>query len=161
IRPSAEPEVRWSEEEHKLSALATVSGGTISLDTETGTSRKEGTWELPLDNLGIFVPELGVVIGIASTRDCLEPSDPWFCQVCALDVVEARPPAVRHVWEIPPERAEDVAPSEAVSLAYLRDDSRFCVSSEDTGTSFTLVDVSRLPGGDLELAKHGNVYCHV
>jgi hypothetical protein len=142
--------------------------GTFSLDMETGTWRMEGTWQLPLENLGIFVPELGVVMGIASVID-FEPHDPWCCQVCALGIVESQHPVVRRVWEIPAERPEDVAPAEAVSLACLGN-GRLCISrsiivrgvpSGDTGTSFMLVDVSRSPNGDLELVKHGNVYCHL
>ncbi|RLN07840.1 hypothetical protein C2845_PM11G13750 [Panicum miliaceum] len=148
--------------------------GTFSLDTERGTWRMEGPWELPLKGRGLFVPELGCVIGIARGLK-LEHSlhKERCCQVCALDV-EARPPAVRRVWEIPPERVEEVAPSETVDPAYLGG-GRFCVSRSvvvevrtvegwsctEKGTSFTLLDVRRLHGGDLELALHGKAHSHV
>jgi len=145
--------------------------GTLSLDTERGTWQMEGTWELPLNWRGLFVPELGVVVGITSARH-LEPDTERCCQVCALDV-EARPPVVRRVWEIPPEEhVQGVAPYETAGLAHLGN-GRFCISrsfiargevyssNRENGTSFTLVDVSRLPGGGLELAEHGNTYDHV
>jgi hypothetical protein len=142
--------------------------GTFTLDMETATWRMEGTWQLPLSNLGIFVPELGLVMGIACPLH-FEADDPCCCQVCALEIVESQPPVVRHVWEIPPERAEDAGPWFTARLAHLGN-GRLCISRSievedasggDTGTSFTLMDVRRLPDGDLELNKHGDAYCHV
>lgn len=122
------------------------------------------------------MPELGLVFGVESRGTDLTHSSykERCCEVSALDVVEGRPPAVRRVWEIAPERVEQVAPWEAVSLAHLGN-GRFCIARsivvmaptddgylcEATGTSFTLLDISRLPGGDLELATHGKVQSHV
>ncbi|OEL12994.1 hypothetical protein BAE44_0025987 [Dichanthelium oligosanthes] len=129
----------------------------------------EGTWELPMCERRLFVPELGSVFSVA------RGSNHWgeCCQVFALDV-EARPPVARRVWELPAERVEDFGVPEAYSLAYLGN-GRFCVSRtvavwvptdggsmcQERGTSFTLVDVSRLPSGELEVAKHGEAHCHV
>lgn len=135
----------------------------------------EGTWELPLRDRGLFVPELGLVVGIPRSAHRHSMGKERCYQVCALDV-EARPPAVRRKWKIPPERVEEVPPCwEAVSLAHLGN-GRFCIARsidvkvprhegrrlcQTRGTSFTLVDVRRLPGSDLELARHGKVHGHV
>ncbi|KAL6631038.1 hypothetical protein ACP70R_028378 [Stipagrostis hirtigluma subsp. patula] len=133
--------------------------GTVSLDTERGTWRVEGSWELPFRMRGFFAPELGSAIGIADDfkGHCVE--------VCAVDV-EARPPVVRQVWQIPAERPEPRFLVNHFSLAYLGN-ARFCLSSSvvvgDTsteiyymnayGTAFTEIYVRRLPNGELELAK--------
>nr|CAB3445478.1 unnamed protein product [Digitaria exilis] len=157
--------------------------GTFSLDVAAAAAawRREGTWELPWIGRGILVPELGLVIGIAreGMAYTLNPDTSRqyrYCHVCAVDVVKARPPAVRRVWEIPAERVDQVAPCETVSLAHLGNGS-FCIARsievevpnelgylyKARGTSFTLVDVRRLPGADddLELVTHGKVQPHV
>ncbi|OEL19003.1 hypothetical protein BAE44_0019978 [Dichanthelium oligosanthes] len=129
----------------------------------------KGTWELPMRERGIFVQELGSVFSVARGSNHRGEC----CQVFALDV-EALPPVARCVWELPMERVEDFAVPEAYNLAYLGN-GRFCVSRtvavrvptdrgsmcQERGTSFNLVDVSRLPGGELEVAKHGEAHCHV
>nr|CAB3448753.1 unnamed protein product [Digitaria exilis] len=160
--------------------------GTFSLDVAAAGSawRREGTWELPWIGRGILVQELGLVIGIAREGMAYTLDDPEHtrqyrhCHVCAVDVVEARPPAVRRVWEIPAERVDQVVPWEMVSLAHLGNGS-FCMARsievdvdvpnelghlyKGRGTSFTLADVRRLPGADddLELVTHGKVQPHV
>nr|CAB3445486.1 unnamed protein product [Digitaria exilis] len=148
--------------------------GTLSLDMDHGGAswQVEGTWELPLLGRGLFVPELGVVVGIPASAHRHSMKKERCYQVCALDV-EARPPVVRRKWGIPPERVEEVPPWE-VSLAHLGN-GRLCVARsivvkvphhegglcEARGTSFTLVDVRRRsPGGELELARHGKVHGH-
>nr|CAB3445477.1 unnamed protein product [Digitaria exilis] len=137
--------------------------------------RMEGTWELPLHQRGFLVPELGgggLVVGFpkGAHKHSMDKERCW--EVCALDV-EARPPALRRVWKIPPERLAEVSLPETVSLAYIGN-GRFCIARsidvkaptvdgylcEVRGTSFTLLDMRRLPGGDLELAKHGKVQGH-
>nr|CAB3448761.1 unnamed protein product [Digitaria exilis] len=151
-------------------AWITVSDvGTFSLDMLDrggGASwQLEGRWELPLRDRGLFVPELGMVVGVESRGGNDEKR---CCEVCAVDV-EARPPA-----KVPPERVEDVAPWETVSLGHLGN-GRFCIARsivvkvptdddgcllcEARGTSFTLVDVRRRsPRGELELATNGGKY---
>ncbi|KAL6641388.1 hypothetical protein ACP70R_019569 [Stipagrostis hirtigluma subsp. patula] len=148
--------------------------GTFSLDTKSGTWRVEGSWELPIRDRGFFVPELGSVVGLSEVA---APGPSWeqVRQVCALDVGAGRPPVVRHVWHVPAERVHGVTEEhvDIDTLGYLGN-GRFCLSRsvvvelskviqvtfKGKGTSFTVVDVKRLPGGELELAKCGKRHIH-
>ncbi|KAJ1292145.1 hypothetical protein BS78_02G369500 [Paspalum vaginatum] len=151
--------------------------GTFSLDTERGAWRMEGSWELPLQGRAFFVQELGssVVIGLGVAGDGINHQ-----HVCALDVVEAQPPVVRHVCQFPTAGRsghDDVVPpppGAVLSLAYLSD-ARFCVSwpifvelskvrgtsFKGKATSFTLLEFKCLPRDKLQVVDRGKPQVHV
>ncbi|CAL5063258.1 unnamed protein product [Urochloa decumbens] len=149
--------------------------GTFSLDTRHGrrTWRKEGAWLLPFEGRAIYVPELGSVIGLTTSTRLL----------CACDVKDdGTPPAVRRVWTDTSPRAWEECvsdghkghppskPRDMPSLAYLGK-GRICICrpmstmepDDDAppitynAASFLVVEVQRLPNGDLHLARRGKM----
>jgi hypothetical protein len=150
--------------------------GTFSLDIreEEGAGwRVEGAWQLPFEGRALHVPELGCVVGLAAETGVL----------CACEVRSGTPPVVRHVWrETFPwpweesgvggdgRRRPDSRPRDLPSLAYLGK-GKFCICRPTStmepgclkppitydGCSFLVVELRRLPSGQLELAKRGRM----
>ncbi|KAL6616768.1 hypothetical protein ACP70R_039038 [Stipagrostis hirtigluma subsp. patula] len=138
--------------------------GTFSVDVgeHGGVWAMEGSWQLPFEGRALHVPELGSVIGLTAGTRIL----------CACDVRAGAPPAMRHVWrETLPSPWEECVdgsrPSDMASLAYLGK-GRFCIcrpmSTKEPDPcanppvgSFLVVELRRLPTGELQLAKRGKM----
>ncbi|KAK3154516.1 hypothetical protein QOZ80_2BG0191510 [Eleusine coracana subsp. coracana] len=153
--------------------------GTFSLDTaERGGAccwRTEGTWQLPFQGRGLYVPELDSVFGFTTTAG----EERQFLSAC--HVKTGAPPVMRYLWRDsfpwpweecvsedghrPDTRARDLP-----SLAYLGK-GRFCICRPMStmepelrgpqisynASSFLVLEVKRLPRGELRLAKRGKM----
>ncbi|KAL6905382.1 hypothetical protein ACP4OV_002983 [Aristida adscensionis] len=153
--------------------ISVTGRGTFSFDAGEhgrgrGAWRFEGPWELPFEGRALHVPELGaaVVVGLAAGTRLL----------CACHLSPGAQPALRHVWgETHPRPSEECAgglrPRDMATLAYLGE-GRFCICRPMSTRKpaayadppvlfnagcFLVVQLRRLPGGELQLAKRGKM----
>jgi hypothetical protein len=148
--------------------VSVTSKGTFSLDAEHGTWRAEFPEELRrLQRRALFVPELDSVVGLTPAEDQR--------LLCAYRFNEKGVLSWKHTWAetIPSEwfHSQRTRPtSEMVDLAYLGN-GRFCVcrpakmlengiTDELYLNSFLVLELRRLPDGELKLIKRGMLRLH-
>lgn len=145
--------------------------GTFSLDTEHGTWRVELDMLVPFEGRAFFVPELGVVVGLAEKNEHLRAYEVVDNGFHHLRVTDWSAPTLKECID-----ADHLPLDEMVSLAYLGN-GRFCVCrgiqvqmERDRpptwymACSLLVLELARLRGGEfdgeLDIVRYGRASYH-